>query len=240
VIDVAHELPRHAIAPAALVLRNALAFMPTGVHMAVVDPGVGTDRRSVALACRDGNLLVGPDNGLLWLAAEQCGGIERAVDISRSPFGIEPVSATFHGRDLFAPVVARLATGTPVERTGEEIDPDSLVRLELPRPEVEAGQVTAAVISLDRFGNAQLNVDADQLDRAGIKRGDRVVIECGGRGHDGVVFGRTFADVEPGGMLIYEDSAQAIAIAVNRGDAAATLGLSLDSEVTLTKAGTVQ
>ena len=95
----------------ALVLRNTLPYMPVGVHVAVVDPQVGTERRAVALRTGDGRLLVGPDNGLLSLAWERCGGVDLAVDVTRSPHRLEPVSATFHGRDIFAPVAAHLAAG---------------------------------------------------------------------------------------------------------------------------------
>ena len=116
VIDIAHALPPHDTRTAALVLRNTLPYMPQGVHLAVVDPGVGTERRAVALQARDGRLFVGPDNGLLSLAFERRGGVESAVDLSESSYRLEPVSATFHGRDLFAPVAARLALGSGARR----------------------------------------------------------------------------------------------------------------------------
>ena len=116
-IDITHGVPRHAVRLGALVLRNALPYMPAGVHLAVVDPGVGTTRRAVALrTAQEDRLLVGPDNGLLWLAAERFGGVSEAVDVGRSPWRLEPVSATFHGRDLFAPVAARLAAGRAAGR----------------------------------------------------------------------------------------------------------------------------
>ena len=106
IVDITHGIPRYDVRRGALVLRNTLPFMPVGVHVAVVDPQVGTERRAVALRCEDGRLLVGPDNGLLSLAWE-ARRVDLAVDISRSPHRLEPVSATFHGRDVFAPVAAR-------------------------------------------------------------------------------------------------------------------------------------
>ena len=123
-IDISHTIPRHDVREGALVLRDALAHMPVGVHLAVVDPAVGSlgrqSRRAVALrTAEEGRLLVGPDNGLLMLAAERLGGVVAAVDIGRSPERREPVSATFHGRDIFAPVAAALAAGEPLSSVGD-------------------------------------------------------------------------------------------------------------------------
>ena len=129
IVDLTHGVPRHAVRHAAVVLRNALPYAPAGVHVAVVDPEVGTERRAVALECDDGRLLVGPDNGVLSLAWPQFGGVVEAVDVSRSPHRLEPVSATFHGRDLFAPVAAALAGGAPLPDAGERIDPDELTTI---------------------------------------------------------------------------------------------------------------
>ena len=117
VIDITHGIPRHDIRRGAIVLRNAIDYVPQGVHLAVVDPTVGTPRRAVAVRCGDGQLLVGPDNGLLSLAWEHCGGAVEAVDLNLSPFRLEPVSATFHGRDLFAPVAAARSRPAPAWTT---------------------------------------------------------------------------------------------------------------------------
>ena len=131
--------------------------------MAVVDPQVGTERRAIALRTGDGRILVGPDNGLLSLAWERCGGVEIAVDITRSPHRLEPVSATFHGRDIFAPVAAHLARGAELADAGDPLDPDSLERVELPEPRDEDGAVVAHALVIDHFGNVGLNVDHDRL-----------------------------------------------------------------------------
>ena len=143
VIDIAHGLPPHDTRTAALVLRNTLPYMPLGVHLAIVDPGVGTERRAVALRSADGRFFVGPDNGLLSLAFEQAGGVESAVDLSDSPYRLEPFSATFHGRDLFAPVAAQLALGAALEVAGAPFPPQELDRIELPAVAVAPGELDA-------------------------------------------------------------------------------------------------
>ena len=143
IVDVSHGITRHGIRHGALVLAAALPYMPVGVHVAVVDPQVGTERRAVALRCGDGRLLVGPDNGVLSLAWERAGGVEEAFDVSRSPHRLEPVSATFHGRDVFAPVAAHLAAGAELADAGDPLDPSSLTALTLPTPTVGADAATA-------------------------------------------------------------------------------------------------
>src|SRR5919107_1326696 len=146
IIDLSHGLPRHQVRPAALALRNALPYTPPGVHLAVVDPEVGAERRAVALrTAEDDRLLVGPDNGLLLPAAERFGGVVEAVEISSSPWRLEPVSATFHGRDLFAPVAARLALGEALADAGTPMSPGELVLLELPAATVQNGSLAATV-----------------------------------------------------------------------------------------------
>jgi len=137
IVDVTHGIERYAVRQGAIVLRNTLPYMPVGVHVAVVDPQVGSERRGVALRTADGRLLVGPDNGLLSLAWERFGGVELAIDVTRSPHRLEPVSATFHGRDLFAPVAAHLAAGAELADAGDPVDPATLRRVELPAPRRE-------------------------------------------------------------------------------------------------------
>jgi S-adenosylmethionine hydrolase len=229
VIDVTHRIERHHVRAGALFLRRALEYMPVGVHLAVVDPEVGGERRAVAMHCGSGAeacLLVGPDNGLLWLAAERLGGVVQAVDIGHSPVRREPVSATFHGRDIFAPVAAHLAAGTPLAEVGDPLDPAELVRLELPRARVTADGVYAHLLQADRFGNVKLDADADDLAAGGLRRGESVLV--GGRlAH----FGLTYADVPPGELLLYEDSYRVVSLAVNRGSALRALGLHLDDEI---------
>ncbi len=232
IIDITHGINRYAVREGALVLRNTLPFMPVGVHMAVVDPQVGTERRGVALRTADGRTLVGPDNGLLSLAWERCGGIELAVDVTRSPHRLEPVTATFHGRDIFAPVAAHLAAGAQLADAGDPLDPDSLATVELPLPRHEDGALVAHALVIDRFGNVSLNVDHEQLAGSGLTLGGTLELESGGEPYL-AKYAQTFADVTVGELLVYEDSYRTLAVAINRGDAAATLGLRPDAEVRL-------
>jgi S-adenosylmethionine hydrolase len=232
IVDITHGIPRYSVRHGALVLRNTLPFMPIGVHVAVVDPQVGTERRAVALRCGDGRLLVGPDNGLLSLAWEACGGVDLAVDVTRSPHRLEPVSATFHGRDVFSPVAAHLAAGAELAEAGQPLAVDGLVTVELPEAGVEGADLVAHVLTLDRFGNAGLNVSHEEMAGTGITLGGTVEIESGGERYLAAYAG-TFADVGPGELIVYEDAYRSLAIAINRGDAGATLGLRADAEVRL-------
>lgn len=232
IIDITHGLPRYAIRQGALVLSNTLPYMPIGVHVAVVDPQVGTERRAVALGTGDGRILVGPDNGLLSLAWQRCGGVELAVDITRSPHRLEPVSATFHGRDLFAPVAAHLARGAELADAGDPLDPDVLAVVDLPQPRSESGTLIAHALVVDRFGNVGLDVDHDHTAGTGITLGGSVEIEAEGERYT-ATYAQTFADVRPGELIVYEDAYRTLALAINRGDAAGTLGLQPDAEVRL-------
>jgi S-adenosylmethionine hydrolase len=232
VIDITHGIARHDIRHGALVLRNALPYMPTGVHVAVVDPQVGTERRAVALRCADGNLLVGPDNGLLSLAAEACGGVSEAVDVSRSSHRLEPVSSTFHGRDVFAPVAAALACGEPLADAGDPLPIEELAVLELPRPRQDGDALIAHALLVDVYGNVTLDVRHEDLPGTALTLGRAVEVVVGDRTAR-AMFTTTFADVGAGELLLYEDSSRTLALAVNRGDAATVLGLEPDGEVRL-------
>jgi len=234
IVDLTHGVPRHSVRRGAVLLRNALPYLPAGVVMAVVDPQVGTERRAVALRCEDGTLLVGPDNGLLAPAAETAGGAAEAVDISRSRHRLEPVSATFHGRDLFAPVAAHLAAGEPLADAGEPLEPEQLVRLELPSAHRDGRGLVAHALAIDGFGNVALDARHGGLVASGITLGTEVAVEVGGTRRP-ARFAGTFADVEPGDLLVYEDSYGWVALAVNRGDAARELGIAVDEEVRLSR-----
>jgi S-adenosyl-L-methionine hydrolase (adenosine-forming) len=232
VIDLTHGLPPQDVRAAALALRNALPYLPRGVHLAVVDPKVGTPRRPLVVRCHDGHQFVGPDNGLLWPAIEHCGGIEVAIDITHSPYRLEPVSATFHGRDLFAPVAARLALETPIESAGSPISPEMVARLEIPRATVRRREIAALVLAVDRFGNLQLNVGEDHLREAGFSQGDALAVQVGNERRRATL-GRTFGDVPIGEAVLFEDSSRAIALALNGGSAAESLSAASDTEVEL-------
>lgn len=234
VIDITHGIARHDIRAGAVALRGAVGYMPPGVHLAVVDPDVGMPRRAVALRTAARNhLLVGPDNGLLALAAERLGGVVEAVDVGQSPYRLEPVCATFHGRDIFAPVAAALAGGAQLSGVGEPFAPGGLVGLDLPQSRIEEdGALVAQVRAIDRFGNTQLNVDHRDLTDFGLAMGVAVGIEV----VDGSFEARyvsAFGEGAPDELLVYEDAQQQLAIAINRGSASERLDLGLDSEVRL-------
>jgi S-adenosylmethionine hydrolase len=222
VIDLSHGVPRQSVLAGALMLARALPYAPPGVHLAVVDPDVGARRRAVALrTALDDRLLVGPDNGLLLPAADRFGWVIEAVEISTSTWRLEPVSATFHGRDLFAPVAARLAMGEALADAGTPFDPEELVRLELPTPRKgrKKGELIAHVMVIDGFGNVQLDAGPSDLETARL--GHPVAV---GRNDATARYLRTFADAEPGELLLYEDAAGMLALAVNGGEAATALG----------------
>jgi S-adenosylmethionine hydrolase len=221
VIDLSHGVPRQSVLAGALMLARALPYAPPGVHLAVVDPEVGARRRAVALrTALDDRLLVGPDNGLLLPAAERFGWVTEAVEISTSSWRLEPVSATFHGRDLFAPVAARLAAGEALADAGTPLDPDELVRLELPEPRKgrKKGQLVAHAMVIDGFGNVQLDARPADLEEARL--GHEVAV---GNGHSARYL-RTFADAALGELLLYEDATGMLALAVNGGWADKELG----------------
>jgi len=218
VIDLSHGVPRQSVLAGALMLARSLPYAPPGVHLAVVDPDVGARRRAIALrTATEERLLVGPDNGLLMPAAERFGGVVEAVEISHSPWRLEPVSATFHGRDLFAPVAARLAGGEALADAGAPLDASELVTLDVPRPRQEDGALVAHVMVVDGFGNVQLDAAPDDL---GGRLGHTVELADGKSAR----YLRTFADAEPGELLLYEDAAGMLALAVNGGEASAHLG----------------
>lgn len=232
IVDITHGIERYAVRQGAIVLRNTLPYMPPGVHMAVVDPQVGSERRALALRTGEGRLLVGPDNGLLSLAWERFGGVELAVDVTRSQHRLEPASATFHGRDLFAPVAAHLAAGAELADAGDPLEADELERVVLPEPRQEDGALVAHALVIDHFGNVSLNVDHEQLTGSSLTLGGEVELETGGERFL-ATYARTFVDVGAGELLIYEDAYRTLAVAINRGDAAATLRLSPDSGLRL-------
>lgn len=230
VIDLGHGVPRQDVRAGALMLERALPFTPPGVHLAVVDPEVGARRRAVALrTAEEDRLLVGPDNGLLMPAAARFGGVVEAVEISRSPWRLEPVSATFHGRDVFAPVAARLAAGEDLQAAGEPFETHELITLALSEARIEDGVLIAHVVGIDGFGNVLLDATHD-LVRESLRVGPLMV------GDREATYARTFTDVPAGSLVVYEDASRRLAVAINSGDASAALYLRAGDEVRLTVA----
>ena len=235
VIDVTHGLARHDVLGAAFVLRNTMRYMPGGaVHLAVVDPGVGGPRRAIVLHSREDRFFVGPDNGLLVLAAEADGGIDRAWEITNQELFLQPMSATFHGRDVFAPAAASLATGLPPAQVGPEIDPVGLLRVQLPATQVTSHGLRAAAVLIDRFGNVALNLDAEQLEQAGL--GDPIEVVCSGERYLARV-ARSFMEVRPSDIMVLVDSYGQVALAVNTGSAEDVMGLEPGDVVELRRVG---
>jgi S-adenosyl-L-methionine hydrolase (adenosine-forming) len=232
VVDLVHCLPAHRPAAGAAVLADAIPYLPSGaVLLAVVDPGVGTDRRSVAIEANSGLLLVGPDNGLLSMAWDVAGGASRSVEITSPAVVRSAASSTFHGRDVFAPAAAHLATGTPLEDLGPMVEPAALVRASAPRAEVGLGLLRTEVLGIDRFGNVRLWARGEDLSRAGLT--GRVDLRSAVlRDLVGAEVVSTFGQVRQGvGVLV--DSMDRVALVRFAQSAAAHLGLAVGDPVEL-------
>jgi S-adenosyl-L-methionine hydrolase (adenosine-forming) len=236
IIDITHLVPPGDIRRGAVVLTQTIRYLPAAVHVAVVDPGVGTARRAIAVAAASGSVFVGPDNGVLSWAIDAAGGATEAVSLTdRSLWLDADVAATFHGRDIFMPVAARLATGTPLRSAGDAVPPDSLITLPRLISRVTDGVAEGEVITVDRFGNIQLSVTASDAERAGAVPGATVSVS-GERGELTIPFRRAFGDVPVGELFAYVDSAGYVSVAINGASAAARLGLEPSMPITLRRA----
>jgi hypothetical protein len=218
VIDLSHAIPPQDVRHGATVLAQSVPFLPEAVHLAVVDPTVGTQRGLVAVEA-GGHALVGPDNGLLIWAAEKLGGIGRAHTLQNPSYRLEPVSRTFHGRDVLAPAAAHIAAGADLAELGPAVDPEGLVRLTPLVARVDDDQIHGNVLLVDHFGNITLNVSREELERVGVAIGDRVEVRIGGQTQR-LPFEETFSSVPAGRLVLHEDSSRLIAVAVNQGRAA--------------------
>lgn len=224
-IDLTHGVPSQDVLRGAMVLAQNAGFFPEGsVFLSVVDPGVGSARRGVAIETARGDVLVGPDNGLLSLAWEALGGARHAVHLTSEKHRLERVSETFHGRDVFAPAAAHLATGTAVADLGEDFPLDELVRLDLPEPEVSPGRIRARVLSVDRYGNIELAAREAELAAAGLDAAGQLE----GQANETRFMARrvrTFADLRQGELGTLVDSLGWIAVVLNGGSAGEALGV---------------
>jgi S-adenosylmethionine hydrolase len=234
VIDLSHAIQPQDVRHGATVLAQSMPFLPTAVHLAVVDPTVGSERRLVAVEA-GGHTLVGPDNGLLGWAAQELGGIDRAHAIDSPAHRLEPVSRTFHGRDVLAPAAAHVAAGTDLAELGPAVDPAGLVRLAPLVPRVDGDRVHGNVLLVDHFGNVALNLGREELECVGVVLGDRVEVRIGGRAHR-LPFAETFSSVPPGRLVLHEDSSRRLAVAVNQGRAAERLRARAGDPVVLARA----
>ena len=181
-------------------------------------------------ATRDGRVFIGPDNGLLVRAAERDGPVAAAHELANSDFALPSVSRTFHGRDLFSPAAAHVALGVELAELGPPVDPEVLVRLDVPRPELGARRIRATVLYVDRFGNVQLNLTREHLEQAGVVPGTKVELELGTERYYAVA-ARTFGDARPGDIILYEDAYRNVSIAINRGSAADMFGVEAGREL---------
>jgi S-adenosylmethionine hydrolase len=222
-VDIHHNILRQDIRHGAVVLRQTIPFLPESVHLAVVDPSVGSSRKAIVVQSGWGEVFVGPDNGLLIPAARTAGGISKAFEISDERFLLTPVSRTFQGRDVFAPAAAHVANGVDPAELGPSLDPNDLVDLEVPEAWLHEDHFHAEVLQVDRFGNLQLNLAKHHIEGADLMaNGARLEVRI--EGHRLTVpFGGSFADVAPGEFVAVEDSYKCLALAVNKGDAAARL-----------------
>ena len=240
IIDLSHEVEKYRIRDGALLMWSAAPYLPVGSHVAVVDPGVGTERRAIAMETARGDHLIGPDNGILLPAAARLGGIVRVHQLESPQYRLPVISSSFHGRDIFAPAAAHLAMGVPLEFLGPAIDPRSLRILDWPEPEVHPGVLRSSVIYLDSFGNAKLSALSNHLFGAlgspdlGQPLFVRIIDQDGALDLE-VAWVETFGNVPPGQPLMFQDSYGRLSLAVNQGSAALDLGIREDAEVIVSR-----
>jgi S-adenosylmethionine hydrolase len=222
IIDVHHCILRQDIRHGSIVLEQSILYLPEGVHLAVVDPSVGSKRRAIVIETGSRRIFVGPDNGLLIAASEASGGILRAFDIRNQSFLLSPVSHTFQGRDVFAPAAAHIAAGVDPSELGNELSSAELVRLEMSKAWLHDDHLHAEVLQVDRFGNLQFNFEVPALQGLGVGRAEPLEVRMEGHRLN-VNFCSTFADVADGDFVLIEDSYRHISLAINKGDAARKL-----------------
>jgi len=240
IVDISHSVTKFAIRDGSFLLQAALPWMPVGVHVGVVDPGVGTTRRPIGILTGRGDILIGPDNGLLTAATEQLGGIREARLLENRAWMLGRTSSTFHGRDIFSPVAANLAIGGAFSEVGPTVDQASLVAIRFAEPEVRQGALGSSIIYVDSFGNLRLAGHRDDLVRAvgELTPGRPLRVEFGAsNGGDAIVetaaWVRTFGEAPVGSALLYEDSSGRLGFADNQADAARRLGVAADRPVTI-------
>ncbi|HWH36132.1 MAG TPA: SAM-dependent chlorinase/fluorinase [Acidimicrobiales bacterium] len=233
VIDLTHGIPAHDVRAGGLALARAVQYLVPGVVLAVVDPGVGTDRRAVAVEAPEaGSVFVGPDNGLLASAVAMAGGGSRAVSLTETSFHLPAPGATFAGRDVFAPVAAHLCNGVPLDELGSEVDPAGLRPGVLPVARTEAAGLVAEVLWVDRFGNLQLNVGPEEIEAYG----DPLLISFAGTTRSARRV-QAYGEIGPGALGLVVDAYGLVSLCLERQSAAAELGLGTGASVTLAAAG---
>ncbi len=235
IIDITHDLEAHDVRGGALALVRAIQYLPEGLVVAVVDPGVGTERRAVAVETESGTLL-GPDNGLLAPAVAMIGGAIRAVSLTNPEYQLSSPGPTFAGRDVFAPAAGFLAQGVALAELGEEIDPVGLLPGLVTLPSVDAGAVAGEVWWVDRFGNCQLNIGPEEVAPLGAAVGGTVEVRLGSSTRQ-ARWVRTYAEARPSELVMLVDSYGLLALALDRRSAAEECGLRAGAAVTLVPPG---
>jgi S-adenosylmethionine hydrolase len=241
IVDIAHTVRKYAIRDGGFLLRFALPYFPTGVHVAVVDPGVGTERRPIAIRAVRGDILIGPDNGLLVPPAGALGGIAEVRELTNRDLWLPVATSTFHGRDVFAPVAGHLANGDAAfADVGPQLNPKDVIRLPEPEAAVVGGAIETVVTYVDSFGNVRLAGGADDIATAfgPLADGTPLTVEFGGDEaplRESSRYATTFGGVPVGASLVYVDSLGNLAMADNQGNLAARLEIGHDRPVRITR-----
>lgn len=234
VIDISHDVAAHDTRAGSLVLTRAVQYLPDGIVLAIVDPGVGTARRAIAVEVSNDSchlIFVGPDNGLLAPAVAMSGGAVRAFQLTNTELHLDAPGATFAGRDIFAPVAARLSAGFPLDLVGEPIDPNSLLPAVLPLSQSEHGELQGEILWVDRFGNAQINIDPVEVEPFG----DVVSLRFGAANRTARVV-RAYGELRTGEIGLVVDSYGLFSISLDRRPASTDLGLAEGMAVTIAMA----
>ncbi|HDP69745.1 MAG TPA: hypothetical protein ENN38_02925 [Actinobacteria bacterium] len=235
IVDISHHIPSFNTKKASFVLSSSLSYMPVGIHLAVVDPGVGTSRRPLVLKTGRGDYLVGPDNGLLIPPAEKLGGVIKAIEIKDDKFMSKLICPTFHARDVFAPVVGYLASEVNLTDIGVEIPKENLAPgLWEEAVGLEQGEIECEVIDIDKFGTIHLNFPKDRLSKMNMSYG-KIIEVSWKKGSVKLPFCRTFGDVPVNSSLMLVDSTDYLSLAVNLGSAADSFKLEEGDKIILNK-----
>ncbi len=238
IVDISHSVQKYAIADGARLLRASLPYMPQGVHVGVVDPGVGTERRLLGILANRGDVLIGPDNGLLTLGADALGGTVAARELTNRALWLPATTSTFHGRDIFSPVAAHLAAGSATFASiGHELDPSTLVGIKRSAARIVGGAIESEVGYVDSFGNLRLEADRADLLTAfpEVAESTRVLVAIEDHSPMVATFVRSFGHVAAGEPLLYIDSTGDLALADNQGNLADRIGAGVAMRVRITR-----
>ena len=234
VIDLSHDIPPQNLKYASLLLMRAIQYVPQGVLLAVIDPGVGTDRKAIGVET-DWGVMIGPDNGLLNLACATVGGAKRAFELSNENWVIPHKGDTFHGRDKFSPFAAAYASGQlKIEDFGEELDLENLTQYFLPLTETEGKTVKGEIIWIDHFGNSQTNISPEELEKLKINVGDNVSLQIDGQRFE-TTWCSNFQTPYKGPVGLFTDSWGMVSVFIKQGNAAKTAGFNEGQKLEVSK-----